>query len=54
MRIAVLHDYGDMFRKARAFVKLKDHEVIVHRGTETNPLKLAELVDHRRVAPLTL
>ena len=44
MRIAVLHDYGDMFRKARAFVKLKDHEVIVHRGTETNPLKLAELV----------
>lgn len=53
MRIAVIHDYGDMFRQARAFAKLKDHEVIVHRGTETDPVKLAELAGSAEALVLT-
>ncbi|MFM9967509.1 MAG: D-2-hydroxyacid dehydrogenase family protein [Burkholderiales bacterium] len=53
MKIAVLHDYGDMFRQARAFAKLKDHEVIIHRGTETDPLKLADLVGDADALVLT-
>ena len=53
MKIAVLHDYGDMFRRARAFGKLKDHEVIIHTGTETDPLKLAELAGDAEALVLT-
>jgi D-3-phosphoglycerate dehydrogenase len=53
MKIAVLHDYGDMFRQARAFGRLKDHEVIVHRGTETDPARLAELVGDADALVLT-
>ena len=53
MKIAVLHDYGYMFRQASAFSKLKDHEVRVDRGTETDPLKLAQLVGDADALVLT-
>ena len=53
MKIAVLHDYGDMFRQARAFDRLKDHQVVVHRGTETDPAELAQLVGDAEALVLT-
>lgn len=53
MKIAVLHDYGDMFRQARAFSRLKGHEVVVDRGTETDPLKIAALVGDADALVLT-
>jgi D-3-phosphoglycerate dehydrogenase / 2-oxoglutarate reductase len=42
MKIAVLDDYQDAFRKVAAFGKLKDHEVVVYNDTEKDPQKLAE------------
>ena len=53
MKIAVLHDYGDMFRQAQAFGKLKGHEVVIHRGTETDPVKLAALAGNADALVLT-
>ena len=53
MKIAVLHDYGDMFRQAQAFGKLKGHEVVIHRGTETEPVKLAALAGNADALVLT-
>ncbi len=53
MKIAVLHDYGDMFRQARAFDRIKHHELVIHRGTETDPHRLAELVGDAEALVLT-
>jgi len=41
MKIAVIDDYQDAFRKGKAFPRLKDHEVTVYTDTEKNPDKLA-------------
>ena len=42
MKIAVIHDYADMFRKNRAFPKLKGHEVLVHTDAYTDPARVVE------------
>ena len=53
MKIAVLHDYGDMFRQAKAFSRLKGHEVVIDRGTETDPLKIVTIVGDADALVLT-
>ncbi len=41
MKIAVIDDYQDAFRKLACYARLKDHDVTVFRDTERDPLKLA-------------
>ncbi|MBI3937182.1 MAG: D-2-hydroxyacid dehydrogenase family protein [Betaproteobacteria bacterium] len=41
MKIAVLDDYQDAFRKLACFARLKDHEVVVFHDTEKDPARLA-------------
>ena len=41
MKIAVIDDYQNAFRKLSAYARLKDHEVIVFNDTEKDPDKLA-------------
>lgn len=42
MKIAVLDDYQDSFRKLECFSRLKGHDVVVHHDTEKDPARLAE------------
>ncbi len=44
MKIGVIHDYADVFRKSAASQKLKGHEVMVHTGTDKDPAKLAAIL----------
>src|SRR5689334_5327358 len=44
MKIAVLDDYQDVFRKLPCFALLKDHEVVIFRDTEKDPVKLVERI----------
>jgi D-3-phosphoglycerate dehydrogenase len=44
MKIAVLHDYADVFHGTRAYPKLKDHEVIIHTDAYTDPARVIEQV----------
>ncbi len=41
MKIAVIDDYQDAFRKLSCFARLKDHEVVLFHDTEKDPAKLA-------------
>ena len=41
MKIAVIDDYQDAFRKLSVFPKLKDHEVVVFNDPEKDPAKIA-------------
>jgi D-3-phosphoglycerate dehydrogenase len=41
MKIAVIDDYQDAFRKVKAFPKLEGHEVVVFTDTEKDPENLA-------------
>jgi D-3-phosphoglycerate dehydrogenase len=40
MRIAVIHDYADVFRKTRAYPRLQEHEVIIHTEASTDPAQV--------------
>jgi D-3-phosphoglycerate dehydrogenase len=42
MKIAVIHDYADVFRATRAFSRLKDHEVRVFTDAYTDPARVVE------------
>lgn len=42
MKIHVIDDYQDAFRKLSCFARLKDHNVVVFRDTEKDPRKLAQ------------
>jgi D-3-phosphoglycerate dehydrogenase len=42
MKIAVIHDYADVFRGTRAYPQLKDHEVIIHNDAYTDPARVIE------------
>lgn len=42
MKIAVIHDYADVFRGTRAYPRLKDHEVIIHTDAYTDPGRVIE------------
>lgn len=44
MKIAVIHDYADVFRGTRAYPRLKGHEVVVHTDAYTDPAHLVEQV----------
>jgi D-3-phosphoglycerate dehydrogenase / 2-oxoglutarate reductase len=41
MKIAVIDDYQDAFRKLKSFPRLAGHEVVVYNDTEKDPAKLA-------------
>ena len=41
MKIAVIHDYADAFRKSAAYPRLKGHEVLIDTGTRTDLERLA-------------
>jgi D-3-phosphoglycerate dehydrogenase len=42
MKIAVLHDYADVFRETPAYSRLKDHEVVIHTDAYTDPWRVIE------------
>jgi D-3-phosphoglycerate dehydrogenase / 2-oxoglutarate reductase len=42
MKIAVIHDYADVFRGTRAYPRLKEHEVIIHTDAYTDPARVIE------------
>jgi D-3-phosphoglycerate dehydrogenase / 2-oxoglutarate reductase len=42
MKIAVIHDYADVFRGTRAYPRLKGHEVIIHTEAYTDPARVIE------------
>jgi D-3-phosphoglycerate dehydrogenase / 2-oxoglutarate reductase len=42
MKIAVIHDYADVFRGTRAYPRLKDHEVIIHTEAYTEAARVIE------------
>jgi D-3-phosphoglycerate dehydrogenase len=42
MKIAVLHDYADVFRTTRAYPRLKDHQVLIHTEAYTDPARVIE------------
>src|SRR5687767_11930014 len=44
MKISVIHDYADAFRKTKAFTKLKGHEVVVHTEAYTDQNRVVEQV----------
>ena len=53
MKIAVIDDYQDAFRKLACFSRLKGHDVIVFNDTEKDPAKLAERLKDADVVLLT-
>ena len=44
MRIAVVHDYADVFRRAPAFARLAGHEVVVSTEASCDPAQLVAAV----------
>ena len=44
MKIAVLHDYPNVFRQTAASARLRDHEIRIHTGTQTDPIELARII----------
>jgi len=44
MKIAVIHDYADVFRTTRAHPRLKDHEVVIHTDAYTDPNRVIKQV----------
>ena len=44
MKIAVIHDYADVFRTTRAGQRLKGHDVVVHTDAYTDPARVVEQV----------
>src|SRR5262245_476261 len=42
MRIAVIHDYADVFRTTRAYQRLQGHDVVVHTDAYTDPARVVE------------
>jgi D-3-phosphoglycerate dehydrogenase / 2-oxoglutarate reductase len=53
MKIAVIDDYQDAFRRMKSFAKLRGHEVTVHTDTEKDPAKLAERLKDADIVVLT-
>jgi D-3-phosphoglycerate dehydrogenase len=53
MKIAVIDDYQDAFRKLDCYAKLKDHEVAVYHETEKDPSRLAERIKDAEAVILT-
>ena len=53
MKVAVIDDYQDAFRKLDCYAKLKGHEVIVYHDTEKDPGRLAERLKDAEAVILT-
>lgn len=53
MRIAVLDDYADVFRRVAAFPRLAGHDVAIFRDTEKDPVRLEERLRDADVVVLT-
>jgi D-3-phosphoglycerate dehydrogenase / 2-oxoglutarate reductase len=53
MKIAVIDDYQDGFRRVSSFAKLKGHDVVVYNDTEKDPVKLADRLKDADVVVLT-
>lgn len=53
MKIAVIDDYQDAFRKLSSYSKLEGHDVTVYNDTEKDPIKLAERLKDADVVVLT-
>lgn len=53
MKIAVIDDYQDAFRKLDCYARLKGHEVAAHHVTEKDPEKLAQLLKDAEAVILT-
>src|SRR5262249_19174626 len=44
MKIAVIHDYADVFRTTRAYQRLTGHDVVVHTDAYTDPARVVDQV----------
>jgi D-3-phosphoglycerate dehydrogenase len=53
MKIAVIDDYQDAFRKLDCYAKLGSHEVAVYHDTERDPARLAQLLQDADAVILT-
>ena len=53
MKIAVIDDYQDAFRKTRAFKKLSAHEVVSYASSEKDPAKFVQRVEGCEAIVLT-
>ena len=53
MKIAVIDDYQDGFRKTQCFAQLQGHEVISYNTSEKDPLKFAQRLEGCEVLVLT-
>lgn len=53
MKIAVIDDYQDAFRKTKCFAKLHGHEVISYADSEKDPAKLAKRLEGCEAVVLT-
>ncbi|HYC44724.1 MAG TPA: D-2-hydroxyacid dehydrogenase family protein [Burkholderiales bacterium] len=53
MKIAVIDDYQDAFRRMKAFAKLAGHDVTVYNDTEKDAAKLAERLKDAEAVVLT-
>jgi D-3-phosphoglycerate dehydrogenase / 2-oxoglutarate reductase len=53
MKIAVIDDYQDSFRKLECAAKLEGHDVMVFHDTEKDPVKLAERIKDAEALILT-
>jgi len=53
MKIAVIHDYADVFRTTRAYQRLQGQDVVVHTDAYTDPARVVELVSGCEAVLLT-
>ena len=53
MKIAIIDDYQDAFRRVKAAQQLAGHELMVYTDTEKDPVKLAERLKDAEVLVLT-
>ncbi len=44
MKIAVIHDYANVFRTTRPYQRLQGHDVVVHTDAYTDPARVVEQV----------
>ncbi len=53
MKIAVIDDYQDAFRKTKCFAKLKGHEFVVYNDSEKDPVKFGKRLEGGEALVLT-
>jgi hypothetical protein len=53
MNIAIVEDYGDVFRRSPAYARLQGHEVSVHTEPEIDLDRLAQKLQDAKIVVLT-